>query len=149
MTPFTFYLLGGLLAFAGQVDLGIIVAVINAYKDLPGPVKELIDWDQQRQDVQIKYEQVVEQFEPEGMLPEALQALPKEPAPPLAGDIALNTVIVADDNGVKLLDSLSTTIARRRAGRRHGRVRLGRRDPGPGDDAPAAPDRGRDHRRRP
>jgi putative ABC transport system ATP-binding protein len=110
VTPFTFYLLGGLLAFAGQVDLGIIVAVINAYKDLPGPVKELIDWDQQRQDVQIKYEQVAEQFEPEGMLPEAMQALPKELAPPLAGDIALNTVIVADDNGVKLLDSLSTTI---------------------------------------
>ena len=68
MTPFIFYLMGGLLAFAGQVDLGSIVAVINAYKDLPGPVKELIDWDQQRQDVQIKYEQVVEQFEPEGML---------------------------------------------------------------------------------
>jgi putative ABC transport system ATP-binding protein len=110
VTPFTFYLLGGLLAFAGQVDLGIIVAVINAYKDLPGPVKELIDWDQQRQDVQIKYEQVAEQFEPEGMLPDAVQALPKEPMPPLSGDITLNTVVIADDNGVKLLDSVSATI---------------------------------------
>ena len=78
VTPFTFYLLGGLLAFAGKVDLGIIVAVINAYKDLPGPVKELIDWDQQRQDVQIKYEQVVEQFEPDGMLAPELQAVPDE-----------------------------------------------------------------------
>ncbi|HKF64200.1 MAG TPA: ABC transporter ATP-binding protein [Dongiaceae bacterium] len=110
VTPFTFYLLGGLLAFAGRVDLGIIVAVINAYKDLPGPVKELIDWDQQRQDVQIKYEQVAEQFEPEGMLAEELAALPKEPVAPLSGDIALSTVIVADDNGVKLLDSVSATI---------------------------------------
>ncbi|MEA2782558.1 MAG: putative transport system ATP-binding protein [Rhodospirillaceae bacterium] len=110
VTPFTFYLLGGLLAFAGRVDLGIIVAVINAYKDLPGPVKELIDWDQQRQDVQIKYEQVVEQFEPEGMLPETLQALPAEPVAPLAGDIALNGVLVVDDNGVKLLDGVSATL---------------------------------------
>jgi putative ABC transport system ATP-binding protein len=110
VTPFTFYLLGGLLAFAGRVDLGIIVAVINAYKDLPGPVKELIDWDQQRQDVQIKYEQVAEQFEPEGMLAEELEALPKEPVAALSGDIALSTVLVADDNGVKLLDGVSATI---------------------------------------
>jgi putative ABC transport system ATP-binding protein len=110
VTPFTFYLLGGLLAFAGKVDLGIIVAVINAYKDLPGPVKELIDWDQQRQDVQIKYEQVVEQFEPEGMLPPKLQALPEGLIEPLSGDIALNGALVVDDNGVKLLDSVSATL---------------------------------------
>src|SRR5581483_7477850 len=109
VTPFTFYLLGGLLAFAGKVDLGIIVAVINAYKDLPGPVKELIDWDQQRQAVQISYEQVVEQFEPEGMLPEVLQTLPTEPLQPLSGEIAFNSVLVTDENGVKLLDGVSTT----------------------------------------
>ena len=36
--------------------------------DLPSPIKELIDWDQQRQDVQIKYEQVIDQFQPEGMM---------------------------------------------------------------------------------
>src|SRR5947208_2864049 len=111
VTPFTFYLLGGLLAFAGKVDLGIIVAVINAYKDLPGPVKELIDWDQQRQDVQIKYEQVVEQFEPEGSLPEALQAMTAEPPEPLTGEIAFTGVVALDDNGSKLLDGLSVALA--------------------------------------
>jgi putative ABC transport system ATP-binding protein len=111
VTPFTFYLLGGLLAFAGKVDLGIIVAVINAYKDLPGPVKELIDWDQQRQDVQIKYEQVVEQFEPEGTLPEALQAVSGEKPEPLTGEIAFNGVVAVDDNGAKLLDGLTAVLA--------------------------------------
>src|SRR6266481_6424037 len=111
VTPFTFYLLGGLLAFAGKVDLGIIVAVINAYKDLPGPVKELIDWDQQRQDVQIKYEQVVEQFEPEGMIPAGLQALSAERPEPLSGEIAFNGVVVVDDNGTKLVDSLTAALA--------------------------------------
>jgi putative ABC transport system ATP-binding protein len=110
VTPFTFYLLGGLLAFAGKVDLGIIVAVINAYKDLPGPVKELIDWDQQRQDVQIKYEQVVEQFEPDGMVPEELQAVGERPAP-LEGDIVFSGVVVADENGVKLLDGVGLTLS--------------------------------------
>jgi putative ABC transport system ATP-binding protein len=111
VTPFTFYLLGGLLAFAGKVDLGIIVAVINAYKDLPGPVKELIDWDQQRQDVQIKYEQVVEQFEPDGTLAVELQAVPEKPVDSLSGDIAFNGVVVLDDNGSKLLDGLTATLA--------------------------------------
>ena len=52
-----------------------MVGVLLAYKDLPSPIKELIDWDQQRQDVQIKYEQVIDQFQPEGMMPEELQAL--------------------------------------------------------------------------
>ncbi len=54
-----------------------MVGVLLAYKDLPGPIKELIDWDQQRQDVQIKYEQVIDQFQPEGMMPPELQALPR------------------------------------------------------------------------
>ncbi len=142
MTPFLFYLVGGYCAFTGQLDVGSLVAVIAAYKDLPGPVKELIDWDQQRQDVQIKYEQVIEQFQPEGMLPEALQALPEELAPPLAGDIALNTVIVADDDGVKLLDGLSRRFPM--ASRSPSSASPARaRDPGPGADAPGAADRGR------
>src|SRR5262249_61272442 len=75
--------------------------------------KELIDWDQQRQDVQIKYEQVVEQFEPEGILPAELQALPEGSVEPLGGDIAFNGVRVVDDNGVKLLDSVSVTLPER------------------------------------
>ena len=57
---------GGYLALRGQLDVGGLGRRDRAYKDLPGPMKELIDWDQQRHDVQIKYEQVVEQFEPGG-----------------------------------------------------------------------------------
>ena len=64
VTPFLFYSVGGYLAIMGRLDIGQLVAVIAAYKDLPGPMKELIDWDQQRLDVQIKYQQVVEQFSP-------------------------------------------------------------------------------------
>ena len=46
----------------GSLDIGQLVAVIAAYRELPPPVKELIDWDQQRMDVQVKYDQVIEQF---------------------------------------------------------------------------------------
>ena len=43
--------------------------MIAAYRDLPPPLKELIDWDQQRLDVQVKYDQVVQHFSPERLLP--------------------------------------------------------------------------------
>ena len=72
--------MGGYFAITGQMDVGAVVGVLLAYKDLPSPIKELIDWDQQRQDVQIKYEQVIDQFQPEGMMAEALQADAGRPA---------------------------------------------------------------------
>ncbi len=74
-TPFLFYLIGGYLALHGKFDTGSLLAAIVAYKELPDPIKQLIDWDQQRQDVQIKYDQVMEQFSPDGMLPAELQSL--------------------------------------------------------------------------
>jgi putative ABC transport system ATP-binding protein len=67
-TPFLFYVVGGYFALQGKIDVGQLVAVIAAYKDLPSPIKELIDWDQQRLDVQVKFAQVVEQFDIEDML---------------------------------------------------------------------------------
>jgi putative ABC transport system ATP-binding protein len=62
ITPFFFYAVGGFFALQGRLDIGQLVAVIAAYRDLPPPIKELIDWDQQRNDVTIKYEQVITQF---------------------------------------------------------------------------------------
>jgi putative ABC transport system ATP-binding protein len=61
-------LIGGYFALQGKIDVGQLVAVIAAYKDLPSPIKELIDWDQQRLDVEVKFAQVVEQFDIEDML---------------------------------------------------------------------------------
>ncbi len=62
LTPFIFFSLGGYLALTGSLNVGQLVAVIAAYRDLPPPVKELIDWDQQRLDVETKYQQIVENF---------------------------------------------------------------------------------------
>jgi putative ABC transport system ATP-binding protein len=105
LTPFLFYLVGGYLAITGHLDIGGLVAVISAYKDLPGPVKELIDWDQQRQDVQIKYEQVIDQFQPDGILAAELQAI-DAPAPPLEGEVAFSNLTVVDEAGARMLDGI-------------------------------------------
>ena len=111
VTPFLIYLVGGYFVIfpsAGSaMDVGAVVGVLLAYKDLPSPIKELIDWDQQRQDVQIKYEQVIDQFQPEGMLQPALQALPQGPPLPLQGDLALSGIGVTEDGGSRLLESVS------------------------------------------
>ena len=109
-TPFAIYLVGGYFAITGQMDVGAVVGVLLAYKDLPSPIKELIDWDQQRQDVQIKYEQVIDQFQPEGMMPPELQALPDGPPPPLGRALALSGVTLSEDGRVKTLDGVSLTL---------------------------------------
>ena len=110
LTPFIFYLLGGILALSGQLDIGALVAVIAAYKDLPGPIKELIDWDQQRLDVQIKYGQVIEQFEPGEILPPEAQAVNAELVPPLAGELAASSVTLIEDDGSKRLEGISFSL---------------------------------------
>ena len=109
-TPFAIYLIGGYFAITGHMDVGAVVGVLLAYKDLPSPIKELIDWDQQRQDVQIKYEQVIDQFQPEGMMPPELQALPDGPPPPLGKELALAGVTVSEDGRVKQLDGVSVVL---------------------------------------
>jgi putative ABC transport system ATP-binding protein len=109
-TPFFIYLVGGYFAVTGKMDVGAVVGVLLAYKDLPSPIKELIDWDQQRQDVQIKYEQVIDQFQPEGMMPPELQAMPDGPPPKLGHDLVLSGVTVSEDGRVKQLDAVTLTI---------------------------------------
>jgi putative ABC transport system ATP-binding protein len=109
-TPFAIYLLGGYLAITGHMNVGAVVGVLLAYKDLPSPIKELIDWDQSRQDVQIKYEQVIDQFQPEGMMTAELQAVPDGPPPPLGDELVLSAVTVSEDGRVKTLDTVSLSI---------------------------------------
>lgn len=103
-TPFLFYSVGGYLAIRGEIDIGQLVAVIAAYKDLPAPVKELIDWDQQRVDVQVKYSQVAEQFAVDNMVDSKLQAPTAQSIEPLSGKIDVGNLVVTDDSGAKLIE---------------------------------------------
>ena len=108
LTPFFFYTVGGYLALKGRLDVGQLVAVIAAYRDLPPPVKELIDWDQQRNDVTVKYEQIIEQFdidEPEEgeelAAPEEVQRSPR---------ITVDALSVADQHGTPLVENVTFSI---------------------------------------
>lgn len=110
LTPFLFYVIGGLLAINGRLDIGALVAVIAAYKDLPGPIKELIDWDQQRADVGIKYEQVIDQFQPAEILPASAQDIENEPGEPLTGEVTVSSVTLIDDAENRLVDGVSFAV---------------------------------------
>lgn len=110
ITPFVFYILGGYLALKGRLDIGQLVAVIAAYRDLPTPIKELIDWDQQRADVTVKYEQVVAAFSKDVLLPPEPEAA-GEPIP-VDADIVVSGLRVVNNRGIVQLDRVTATLPR-------------------------------------
>ncbi|MEI5678395.1 MULTISPECIES: ABC transporter ATP-binding protein [unclassified Mesorhizobium] len=110
ITPFLFYMIGGYLVIQGRLDVGQLVAVISAYKDLPGPMKELIDWDQARQDVQVKYQQVVEQFTVDGLIEPQIEALTIEDPGPMTNALSAVSLSMTDDGGAMLLDRVSLQV---------------------------------------
>ena len=105
LTPFFFYSIGGYLVIKGNLTFGALVAVLSAYKDLSSPWKELLDWYQQKEDTRVKYDQLVEQFRPAGLLPEGFQVPAEAPLPRLSGTVAATNVTLEDEAGVKTVDS--------------------------------------------
>jgi putative ABC transport system ATP-binding protein len=112
ITPFFFYAIGGYFALTGSLDLGQLVAVIAAYKDLPPPIKELIDWDQRRADTTIKYQQVLSQFGTERLMPQPAMSDDEAPLPAPDAPLRLSSVQLLDQRGNPLLESLSLTLER-------------------------------------
>ena len=110
MTPFFFYTIGGYLVMEGSLDIGALVAVIAAQKDLASPAKELLAYYQQKEDVRIKYEQVIGQFAPPGMV--EMESQENEPEAPanLAGLLDVANLSLAEDDGVKLIDGATMQI---------------------------------------
>lgn len=107
ITPFFFYAIGGYLALRGTLDLGQLIAAIAAYRDLPPPIKELIDWDQARADASVKYEQVVLQFSGHDLVrtDDAPQALLSGSQPIVVTDLRVD-----DYRGSPILTDFSATI---------------------------------------
>ncbi len=110
LTPFFFYAIGGYLAIQGELTVGALVAAIAAYKDIAGPWKELLAYYTQAQDMTLRYDTIVEQFEPAGMIPaERFEGRPEE-IPRLAGPIRLEEVTLREPDGTALLEDLSFEI---------------------------------------
>ena len=110
LTPFFFYAVGGYFVIQQELSFGALVAVIAAYKDLASPWKELLQFYQKMEDVRIKYEQVVEQFEPAGMLDEKLQTDLDESAVPVDGPIVASNVQLSEDGRIFQIDNATFTI---------------------------------------
>jgi len=112
ITPFFFYSVGGYLVIQGHGDpnkltLGALVAVLAAYKDILAPWKELLTWYSTKEDIRIKYEQIVTQFEPPGMIDAKLMEEPPAAIPSLSGDIAVSGLVYAEDGGANRVDRVS------------------------------------------
>ncbi|KAB0269750.1 ABC transporter ATP-binding protein [Microvirga brassicacearum] len=110
LTPFFFYSVGGYLAIRGTLDIGQLVAVIAAYRELPPPLKELIDWDQQRLDVQVKYDQVTQHFSEERLAPTLLAKEDAGEEAPLVGPLVAEDLRVSDPHGGVILNGVSFEI---------------------------------------
>src|ERR1700756_1192249 len=111
LTPFFFYAIGGYLVIRGNLSFGALVAVLAAYKDLASPWKELLDFYQNKEDSRIKYEQIVEQFQPAGMIDARLQLMEPQTSTPLTGELSVINLSLADDGGSRVLDGISFTVS--------------------------------------
>ena len=108
LTPLFFYSIGGILTIQGNLSLGALVAVLAAYNRFTTPWKELLKYYQTLNDVKIKYEQLVENFQPGAMLDPARLKRPKT-IPRLTEALTLHKVNYIDE-GAKLLEDVSVRI---------------------------------------
>ena len=104
--PFFFYSIGGYLVIQGELDIGTLLAAVAAHKDLAAPWRELLNYYQTVADARIRYQQVVAQFDPEGMV-EIDATLPGAATD---GAIRISHLTVNDDWGRPALDDVSFTL---------------------------------------
>jgi len=110
LTPFFFYLAGGYFVIVGELSLGALIAVLAANKDLAGPWKELLRYYQRREDIRVKYLQIVEQFTPEVLLDvELLDQIPSETVP-YTGKLQLRNVSFADTENTSSVKRINTVV---------------------------------------
>ncbi|MEQ8966973.1 MAG: ABC transporter transmembrane domain-containing protein [Azospirillaceae bacterium] len=110
LTPFFFYAIGGYLVIIGNLSFGALVAVLAAYKDLAGPWKELLTYYQMKEDIRIKYEQVVEQFQPPDIMP-AEQITADETLPgDLPGILRFSNVSFSEDGTLPALEGFTADL---------------------------------------
>ena len=113
LTPLLFYSVGGVLILNGNLDIGQLVAVLGACSQLMNPWKELLKFYQRMMDAKIKYQQVMEQFDPADMVPENRMFEDRPEKIETFGEgIELASVSMVDDDGVKSLDGISLQIER-------------------------------------
>jgi putative ABC transport system ATP-binding protein len=89
--------------------LGALVAVLAAYKDLAPPWRELLNFYQTKEDSRIKYDQIVEQFEPGRMTSARLLEEP-EKVELLGGELIVTNLSLVEDDRIRVIDGIGFTI---------------------------------------
>jgi putative ABC transport system ATP-binding protein len=110
LTPFFFLSIGGYLVIRDQLSVGALLAVLVAYKDLASPWNELLGFYQIFQTSKITYEQIVEQFQPAGMMDARLQLEEPSALAPLTGELAVSNLALAEDGGSRILDGITFNV---------------------------------------
>ena len=112
ITPFFFYSIGGYLVIKGDLTFGALVAILAAYKDLSAPWKELLTYYQRLADSCIKYDQVIEQFDPQGIWPENYQMAEIEADFNLAGNVSAGNLSILDEESQPIVEKLSFDVSK-------------------------------------
>ncbi len=108
LPPIMFYAVGGILVIQGHLSMGALVAALTAYKDLVAPWKELLAYYQQYQDAKIRYEQILENFDPPDII-HPVPAIEDEPKN-LSGAVSLNNMYLKNDRGEYIAQNISLNI---------------------------------------
>ena len=110
LTPFFYFLVGGLLVINGQLTIGALVAAIAAFKDLSDPWKELLTYYTAVQEVSQRYTMIVGRFTPADLLaelPETSEPLDIEPTAP---KLSFENVVLEDIDGHQVLSGANLTL---------------------------------------
>lgn len=110
LTPFLFYSIGGYQVIQGNISFGALVAVLAAYKDLAGPWKELLGYYQILTDTIVKYEAVMEQFDPPDILSADYLDVGDEVDLSGAEEISIQNATFVGDGSGRNVESASATI---------------------------------------
>ena len=107
LTPFFFFSIGGYLVINDEISLGALVAVLAAYKDLSPPWKALLTYYQIQADSRIKYDQVISQFEPQGLMDEDKQYADADEFESFDGEVAAANLSLQDEDQVTIVNGVN------------------------------------------
>ena len=77
---------------------------------MASPWKELLDFYQIKENSRITYEQIIEQFQPAGMVDARLLLEEPETVAPLTGEVAVANLSLAEDDKSRVVDAVSFTV---------------------------------------
>ena len=109
LTPFFYFLIGGILVINGQLTIGALVAALSAFKDLSSPWKELLTYYTAIQEVSQRYAMIVERFAPVGLLDADTEGGKVVPAG--TPRVVLDQAVLEDEDGRQVLARVDLELA--------------------------------------